>query len=76
MKGTKEDTRGYTKPRSWQDQESKRSLPLSRSNLASYALEYGGALRMIRVSNFLNDGGLWSMMAWGVAGAGIYRGEH
>ena len=30
-------------------------LPPSRSNLTSYALEYGGALRMIRVSIFLND---------------------
>jgi hypothetical protein len=76
MKDKKEDTRGYTKPHSWQDQKSKRSLPPSRSSLTSYALEYGGALRMIRVSAFLtewlmiNDGG-----CLGVAGAGIYRGE-
>ena len=30
-------------------------LPLSRPILTSYALEYGGALRMIRVSAFSND---------------------
>ena len=30
-------------------------LPPSRSSLTSYALEYGGALRMIRVSVFPND---------------------
>ena len=30
-------------------------LPPSRPNLTSYALEYGGALRMIRVSAFSND---------------------
>ena len=30
-------------------------LPPSRPNLTSYALEYGGALRMIRVSIFSND---------------------
>ena len=30
-------------------------LPPSRSSLTSYALEYGGALRMIRVSVFSND---------------------
>ena len=30
--------------------EFKRSLPSSRPSLASYALEYGEALRMIRVS--------------------------
>ena len=30
-------------------------LPPSRSSLTSYALEYGGALRMIRVSIFSND---------------------
>ena len=55
MKDTKKDTRGYTKPRSWQDLESKRSLPSSGPSLASYALEYGGALRMIRVSVFSDD---------------------
>ena len=71
MKDTKEDTRGYTKPRSWHDQESKRSLPPSRFSLARYALEYGESLRMIRVS--------WSLEwlgfdALGVLGAGIYRG--
>ena len=43
-------------------------LPPSRPNLTSYALEYGGALRMIRVSIFSNDS-----MPQGVAGAGIYR---
>ena len=30
-------------------------LPPSRPRLTSYALEYGGALRMIRVSIFSND---------------------
>jgi hypothetical protein len=30
-------------------------LPLSRPSLTSYALEYGGALRLIRVSVFSND---------------------
>ena len=30
-------------------------LPPSRPSLTSYALEYGGALRMIRVSIFSND---------------------
>ena len=30
-------------------------LPPSRSSLTSYALEYDGDLRMIRVSVFLND---------------------
>ena len=30
-------------------------LAPSRSNLTSYALEYGGALKMIRVSIFSND---------------------
>ena len=34
---------------------SKASLPPSRPNLTSYALEYGGALRMIMVSIFSND---------------------
>ena len=44
MKDTSEDTKGYTKPCSCQDQESKRSLPPSRSNLTSYALNICGAL--------------------------------
>ena len=30
-------------------------LSPSRPSLTSYALEYGGALRMIRVSDFSND---------------------
>ena len=30
-------------------------LPPSRPSLTSYALEYGGAMRMIRVSIFSND---------------------
>ena len=30
-------------------------LPPSRPSLTSYALEYGGALRMIKVSVFSND---------------------
>ena len=34
---------------------SKACLPPSRPRLISYALEYGGALRMIRVSIFSND---------------------
>ena len=34
---------------------SKTCLPPSRPNLTSYALEYAGALRMIRVSVFSND---------------------
>ena len=46
-------------------------LPPSRPSLTSYALEYGGALRMIMVSVFSND-----LMPQGVAGAGIYRLEH
>ena len=45
-------------------------LPLSRPSLTSYALEYGGALRMIRVSIFSNDLMIGVML--GVAGAGIY----
>ena len=76
MKDIKEDTRGYTKPRSWHDQESKWSLPPSRPSLASYALEYGGALR-IRVSDFSNDLIRVFLLidALGVVGPGIYRGE-
>ena len=50
---------------------SKICLPPSRPSLTSYALEYGGALRMIRVSMFSND-----LCLRGVAGAGIYRPEH
>ena len=46
-------------------------LPPSRPSLTSYALEYGGALRMIRVSIFSND-----LCFRGMAGAGIYRPEH
>ena len=34
---------------------SKACLPPSRSSLTSYALEYGGAMRMIRVSVFSID---------------------
>ena len=48
-------------------------LPPSRFNLTSYALEYGGALRMIRVSIFSND--LITGVMPGVARAGIYRPE-
>jgi hypothetical protein len=54
MKDTNEDTRGYTKSCSWQDQEYKQSLPPSRYSIASYALEYFGALRMIYVSDLYN----------------------
>ena len=52
------------------------SLPPSRSSLASYGLEYGGALR-IRVSDFSNDLIKVFLLidALGVAGVGIYRGE-
>ena len=47
-------------------------LPPSRPSLTSYALEYGAALRMIRVSVFSND--LMNVvMPRVVAGAGIYR---
>ena len=45
-------------------------LPPSRRSLTSYALEYGGALWMIRVSIFSND----LCLREGV-GAGIYRPE-
>ena len=34
---------------------SKACLPPSRPSLTSYALEYDGALRMIRISVFSND---------------------
>ena len=47
-------------------------LPPSRPSLTSFALEYGRALRMIRVSIFLND---ICNMPQGVPGAGIYRPE-
>ena len=43
-------------------------LPPSRPSLISYALEYGGALRMIRVSIFSND---LCNTSQGVLGAGI-----
>ena len=46
-------------------------LPPSRPSLTSYALEYDGALRMIRVSVFSYD-----LMPSGGAGADIYRPEH
>ena len=49
---------------------SEASLPPSRPSLTSYALEYGGALRMIRVSVFSND-----LCLSGMIGAGIYRPE-
>ena len=42
----------------------------SRSTITSYALEYGGALRIIRVSIFSND-----LCLRAVAGADIYRPE-
>ena len=45
-------------------------LSPSRLSLTSYALEYGGTLRMIRVSVLSND-----LCLRGVAGAGIYRLE-
>ena len=46
-------------------------LPPSRPSLTSYALEYGGALRMIRVSVFSNN-----LCHKGVAEAVIYSPEH
>ena len=49
---------------------SRACLPPSRPSLTCYALEYGGALRMIRVSVFSNE-----LLPQGVAGAGIYRPE-
>ena len=42
-------------------------LPPSRPSLTSYALEYGGALRIIRVSVFSNDLMTW-VLAWGWQG--------
>ena len=45
-------------------------LPPSRPSLTSYALEYGGALRMIRVSVSSND-----LMISRGTGADIYRPE-
>ena len=48
---------------------SKACLPPSRPSLTSYALEYGGALGMIRVSIFSND------LCLQGAGADIYRPE-
>ena len=48
---------------------SKACLPPSRPSLTSYALEFAGALRMIRVSVFSND-----LFLQGV-GADIYRPE-
>ena len=50
-------------------------LPPSRSSLTSYVLEYGGALRMIRVFVFSNDL-MTGVMHRGVAGAGIYSAKH
>ena len=44
-------------------------LPPSRPSLTSYALEYGGALRIIMVSDFSND------LCLQGAGADIYRPE-
>ena len=49
-------------------------LPPSRPSLTSYALEYGGVLRMIRVFVFSNDL-MTRDYILGVAGAGMYRLE-
>ena len=49
-------------------------LPPSRPSLTSYALEYDGALRMIRVSIFSNDL-MTGDASGGVARAVIYRPE-
>jgi hypothetical protein len=43
---------------------SKACLPPSRPSLTCYALEYGGALRMIRVSVFSNALCLRGVRAW------------
>ena len=51
---------------------SKACLPPSRPSITTYALEYGGALRTIRVSVFSND---LCNISQGVVGAGIYRME-
>ena len=45
-------------------------MPPSKPSLTSYALEYGGALRMIRVSVSSND-----LMISRGTGADIYRPE-
>ena len=49
-------------------------LPPSRPSLTSYALEYGRALRMIRVSIFSYDL-MTGVISWGVGGASIYSPE-
>ena len=49
-------------------------LSPSRPSLTSYALEYDGTLRIIRVFVFSNDL-MTRVMSRGVAGAGIYRPE-
>ena len=46
-------------------------LPPSRPSLTRYALEYGGSLRMIRVSIFSND--LCNICLWGWQGL-VYIG--
>ena len=53
---------------------SKACLPPSRPSLTSYAQEYDGALRMIRVFFFSND--LITGVMPGGGRAGIYRPEH
>ena len=49
-------------------------LPPSRPSLTNYALEYGGALRVIRVSIFSNDL-MTRVMPGSKAGAGLYSLE-
>ena len=49
-------------------------LPPSRPSLNSYALEYAGALRMIRVSVFSNNF-MTRVMPGGEAGVGLYSPE-
>ena len=49
-------------------------LPISRPSLTRYALEYNGALRMIRVSVLSNDL-MTRVICLGVVGANIYRPE-
>jgi hypothetical protein len=48
-------------------------LPPSRSSLTSYALKYGGALRMIRVFVFSNDLFLRGWQGLVYIGRSVYR---
>ena len=50
-------------------------LPPSRPTLTSYAIKYGGALRIIRVSVFSNDLMTSDVCLGEEAGAGLYSPE-